>query len=800
MRSFLFDLRHGLRGLTRAPGFGAVAAATLALGIGATVAIFGVVDAALLRPLPYPAPERLLRVGQLHPVKNADGVGCSYMDYRDLRERNRSFESLGGMLLTSAVIGGSESAEQVDAAYVSTELFAALGMEPIAGRLFRGDEDREGGPSRVVLLSKSLWTARYGGDRSVLGRKILLDGVPYEIVGVVPDDEMELENAGVLAPLVNQAFPSRSGRALDLVGRLRPGVTAAQARDEMAAIGEALAREYPEENGGFSVVVSPLHEALLGSRRPALLVLAGAVGLLLFIACANAANLLLARGASRRRELSVRAALGAGRGRLVRQLLAEAAALGLVGGAGGLAVASGLLAAIRSMVGETVPRIASARLDGRAIAFAAAASAATVLLFGSLPAFTAAGRAIAAGLVSAARGTGGERSRALDALVLVQTALCVILLVVAGLLAGSYARLSATNPGLRPERVLTARLALPRGVYKEDAARRTAFLERAIARIGELPGVRAAGLTGWLPSRQSMTMSLTAEGHPRLSRAQSPQTELREVSSGTFAALGIPLLEGRGFADSDRADSAPVAVVNRKLAEAMWPGRSAVGMHVFLFADRVEREVVGVVGDVRRMDRAAATPAQLYVPVAQDPLFIGVFAVVRAEGEPRALAASVGRAVRELDPGVAVSDVRTMEEILSGNLSEPRFRATIVALFAAAALLLASIGLYGVIAYTVTRRRYEIGVRIAMGATPSEILCLFLRGGMRLAAAGAAAGIVGAIAATRMLAGLLYGVRPLDPATFAGAVIVLMLVSLVATAAPARRAAATDPIQALRAN
>ena len=800
MRSFLFDLRYGLRSLTRAPGFATAAAATLALGIGATVAIFGVADAALLRPLPYPDPERLLRVGQLHPVKNADGVGCSYMDYRDLRDRNRSFESLGGMLLTSAVLGGSESAEQVDAAYVSTELFSALGMEPIAGRLFREEEDREGGPSRVVLLSKNLWMARYGGNRSVLGRKILLDGVPHEIVGVVPDDEMELENAGVLAPLVNQAFPSRSGRALDLVGRLRPGVTAAQARAEMAAIGEALAREYPEEDGGFSVVVSPLHEALLGSRRPALIVLAGAVGLLLLIACANTANLLLARGTARRRELSVRAALGASRGRLVRQLLGEAAALGLVGGAGGLAVASGLLAAIRGMIGATVPRIASARLDGRAIAFAAAASAATVLLFGSLPAFTAAGRAIAAGLSSASRGAGGERSRALDALVLVQTALCVVLLVVAGLLAGSYERLSTTNPGLRPERVLTARLALPRGVYKDDAARRTAFLERAIGRIGRLPGVAAAGLTGWLPSRQSMTMSYSAEGHPRLSRAQSPQTELREVSSGTFAALGIPLLEGRGISDADRADSAPVAVVNRRFAEATWPGRSPIGMHVLLFVDQVEREVVGVVGDVRRMDRAAATPAQMYVPLAQDPLFIGVFAVVRTEGEPRVLAPSIARAIRELDAGVAVSDVRTMGEVLSGSLSEPRFRATLLAFFAAAALLLASIGLYGVIAYAVTRRRYEIGVRIAMGATPSEILRLFLRGGMRLAAAGAGAGILGAIAATRMLGGLLYGVRPLDPATFAGAVAVLHLVALAATAVPARRAAATDPIQALGAS
>jgi putative ABC transport system permease protein len=384
--------------------------------------------------------------------------------------------------------------------------------------------------------------------------------------------------------------------------------------------------------------------------------------------------------------------------------------------------------------------------------------------------------------------------------VLFQTALCVVLLVAAGLLGGSYVRLSRTNPGFSPERVLAANISLPRGVYNRDPARRTALLERVAARVQALPGVRAAGLTGWLPSKGSMTMSFTPEGHPALSRAESPQAELREITSGTFAALGVPVLAGRGIRDGDRADSTPVIVLNRRLAEKLWPGRSAVGRHVTLFVDKVEREVVGVVGDVKRLDRGAQSPDQLWVPLSQDPLFIGVWLLARAEGDPVGLAASIEKVVHELDPGVAVSQVETMSRVLSGTVAEPRLRTALIGFFAAAALVLASIGLYGVIAYAVTRRRYEIGVRVAMGATPREILNLFVKGGLRLAAVGIAAGVLGAAAATRLLAGLLYGIRPLDPATFAAAALLLLAVSTVATVLPARRAAATDPLQALRSD
>ena len=798
MGSFLADIRYGLRGLARSSGFALVAVATLALGVGSTVAIFSVVDAVLLKPLPYREPDRLVRLGSFHPAKNANGIGVSYMDFRDWQARARSFEGLGAGLFSPVVLGASEGAMRVDAAWISTEVLPALGIEPVLGRQFRPEEDREGGPSRVAILAESTWKTRFGKDPAAIGRKVSIDGIPYEIVGVVPDDALFLDGAGLLLPLVNQAFPNRSGRALDAVGRLKPGVTVGGAAAEMEAIGQALAREYPEENAGFSVQVRPLREALVGYRRSALLVFCGAVVLLLLIACANTANLLLARGASRRRELAVRAALGASRARLARQLLAEAGALALVGGAGGLAVAEFLLAAIQKMASGSVPRIETAALDARSVLFALAASGATAVLFGLAPALLGSGHAMAAGLRLSGR-SGGERSRTLDGLILVQTSLCIVLLVAAGLLGQSYVRLSSTDAGLRPENVLAAAVSLPRGSYR-DQARRTAFLLRLADRIGALPGVRAVGLTGWLPARGSMTMSFSPEGHPKLSRAQSPQAELREISSGTFSALGIPLLAGRGISDGDRTESAPVVVINRQLAERLWPDEPAVGKHITLFLDNTPRRVVGVVGDVRRLDRGGESPSQLYVPLSQDSLFIGIWTVVRAAGDPQALAGAVEKTVRDLDPAVAVSNVKTMRQILAGSVAEPRFRTVLVGFFAGAALLLAAVGLSGVVAYAVSRRRYEIGVRMAVGATPAEVLRLFVGSGMRLTAIGAGAGTVAAAGAARLLGGLLFGVRPWDPATFAAAILVLLSVAALASYFPARRAAATDPLAALRAD
>jgi putative ABC transport system permease protein len=490
---------------------------------------------------------------------------------------------------------------------------------------------------------------------------------------------------------------------------------------------------------------------------------------------------------------------GPRRRRLAGQLLAEGCALALLGGAGGLAVASGLLDGIRRLAPGSMPRIEAIQLDVRAVFFALAATGLTVLLFALLPAWSASRHAVAAGLQRASRGGGGESAGPLHGMILLQTALCVVLLVAAGLLGGSYLRLSRIDPGFSAQRVLSFTVSLPRGAYREPAVR-TAFLDRLIESVRALPGVGAAGLVGWLPGKGSMTVSFSAEGHPRLSRAQSPQGEIRGVSPGTFEALRIPILEGRGVTANDRSDSPPVIVLNRQLASRLWPGRSAIGRHVTIFADKREREVVGVVGDIRRLDRAGVTPDQMWVPSAQDPIWIRTSAVVRSAGDPTALIASIEGAARRLDPGVALSDIQTMGQVLSGSVAEPRFRTILIGFFAAAALALASIGLYGVIAYTVARRRYEIGVRIALGATPREILRLFVGRGIRLAGIGAVAGILCALAVTRLLAGLLYGVRPSDPITFAGATALLLGVAFLASLLPARRAASTDPLTALRSD
>jgi len=797
MRSFVADLRYALRGLARNPGFAAVAAATLALGIGSSVAVFGVADAVLLRPLPYRAPESLVRVGSFHPTKSPDGVGASYMDFLDWRNRSRSFENLSGIMTGSAVLGDAGSAARVPAAWVSWDLPSALGLRVAAGRIFRPDEDRDGATSAVALLSQPLWASRYGSDPSVVGRRILVEGAPHVVVGIVAGDGLVLDGAGVLLPLVEQAFPNRSGRPLDVVGRLRPGTSAAAARAEMEAIGRALQREYPESNAGFEVALRPLHESLLGDRRPALLVLAGSVAILLLIACANTANLMLARGAARRHELALRVALGAGRRRLIRQLLTEALVLASIAAGAGLVTGGLLLSEIRRLLASSAPRIAEASVDPRVAAFAVLCAAATIVLAGILPALSASHRAIEDGLRTSSRGGPADSSRTLDALILVQAALCLVLLVGAGLLGRSYLALSRADVGLEPAGVLSVRLTLPSATYPSGPTR-TAFLRRTAAGAEALPGVRAAGIAGSLPGQAGMTVSYSAEGHPRLSRARSPQAEIRLISEGTLPALGIAVLEGRGISDGDREGSAPVVLVNRRLAARLWPGASALGRHVTLFSDGLERRVVGVVGDVARLDRNAQTADQLYTSFAQDRLFSGASLVLRSDADPARLAPAVERLIASLDPGVAVSDVRPLTEVLSGNVVEPRFRMVLVGGFAAAALLLAGIGLYGVIAYGVARRRAEIGIRIALGATPSSIRSLFVGRALRLAGLGTAAGIAAAIPAARLLSGLLYGVAPADPATLAASSGLLVAVAAFAALIPARRAAATNPLDALR--
>ncbi|MDQ2871021.1 MAG: ADOP family duplicated permease [Acidobacteriota bacterium] len=801
MISFLRDLRIAVRTLSRSSGFTFLAVGILALGIGAGVSIFSVVDAVLVKALPYPAPERLVRVGSLHRLKNAIGIGASYADYLDWRTRSRSFERLGGFVTGPAIVTVRGAATRTDAAWAAPDALAALGIRPIAGRLFTEEEDRAGGRLHVALISEDLRASSFGSQPLSRGLTLVVEGTTYEVVGVIPKEPLLLENARVVLPLYNVWYENRSGRAIDVVGVLKRRATIQRARAEMGEVARSLEREYPEADRGFGIAVVGLRESLFGDLAPVLRVLSGAVLLLLLIACANVANLLLARGSARRRELAVRAALGASAGRLARHLFAETLAIALAGAGAGVVVAEGLLSLVRSLAEESSPRIAAAAIDARALGFAAGAALCTAVLFGLVPALSGARRAIFEGIGASGRSPSGgrERSRALDALVLVQTALCLMLLVGAGLLGGSYLRLSRTETGIASENVLSLSVAVSAG-GQGDAGSQARFFRRAIERVKSLPGVRQAAAASTLPGEGSMTLSFWPEGHPRLSRAQSPQAEIRGISPGFPETIGMPILAGRGFTEADREDSAPVIAVNRAFAAHYWPGADPIGKRIMTFSDRRERTVVGVVGDVRRLDRGGAAAEGMFLPLAQDASLPrrGVNLVLRTAGNAAAGAAEVERAIHELDPAVAVWGARTMRDVLSRAVAKPRFRTVLVGLFAASALLLACAGLYGVISYGVARRRYEIGVRIALGATPSGVLRIFLARGFRLAAAGVVVGSLGALAAGRLLSGLLYGVHPADPATYAGAAALLLVVSFAASLVPAMRAAGTDPLTALR--
>ena len=803
MTSFLRDLRLAARTLSRSPAFTALAVGILALGIGASVSIFSVVDAVFVKPLPYPRAGSLVRVGSFHPVKNADGIGASYADYLDWRSRSRSFEALGGFMTGSVVVRVRGTAIRTAAAWAAPELLAVMGMRPVAGRSFDAGDDGPGGHLHVALISEDFQRSSFGAAPLESGSTLLVDGTPFEVIGVVPSDGLLLDKAGVVLPLYNAWYENRSGRAVDVVGRLRSGVTVAKARAEMAGIARSLEREFPEADRGFGISVVPLHESLFGDLAPVLRVLSGAVALLLLIACANVGNLLLARGSVRKRELSVRAALGAGLGRLARHLFAETLVIALAAGALGAVAAGGILSLVRSLGEETAPRIAGAAVDGRALAFAGAAALFTTLLFGVAPAMAAAREAVAdrTGGWTRSGGPGREGSRALDAFVLLQTALCLVLLVAAGLIGGSYLRLARTDPGFSGREVLAVSVSLARG-GRPDAVGQAAFFERAVARVKALPGVAAAAAVSGLPGEGSMTLSFWPEDHPRLSRAQSPQAEIRSMLPGLPDVIGMPILAGRGFTDADRADSAPVLLVNRAFAARYWPGKDPIGKRVMPFSGRVERTVVGVVGDVRRLDRSGAAAEAMFFPLTQDPFLPmrGATLVVRPTAKAPANAAQIERAIHEVDPGAAVWGARTMGDVLSRAVAKPRFRTVLVGAFAGAALLLVCSGLYGVISFGVTRRRSEIGVRMALGASPRGVLGFFLARGVRLAAGGVLLGSAGALAFGRLLAGFLYGVGPADPATYAGAAVLLLGVSAAASLVPALRAASTDPLEALRSD
>ena len=811
------DLRYAFRSLRQNSGFTVLTALTLALGIGATSAIFSVVRGVLLRPLAYQRPEEVMLV---HTRLEGTPRGeLSLPEYWDLREQARSFTRVAAYASGSLTLTGSGTPERLQAGYVTADAIPLLGVSPARGRAFDAEEDLPGAPP-VVLMSDGLWRRRFGADPDIVGRTLLLDDAPTTVLGVMPPGfqlpshhagpAMELWTLLQLDPAVDRS--ERGWHQLTVVGRLGPRVTPAAADREISGLMAGMLARYPNEyQPDFAGSVSPAAEELVGDIRPVILVLMGAVGLLLLIACANVASLFLARAEARQREMAVRAALGARTGRIVRQLLTESALLATGGGLLGLLLSVWAVRALVAAAPPTLPRLDAIEVDGWVLAFTALTTLSTSVLFGLAPALRAARPDLFRALTEGGRGgsAGASRQRLRRGLVVSQIALSLVLIISAGLLIRSFARMRAVDPGFVAEQLLTARIELSPVRYRSNEQVR-AFYERLVRRAVPRPGVRSAAVVKALPMMQLELgdWSFVREGRHSLPPKPSEWSMAywQAASPEYFETMQIPLLQGRGLEAADRLGSPGVVVINRTLASRVWPDGDAVGQRILLGGgpvDSVWRTVVGVVGDVRHRGLDAEPRPEIYLPHAQFPAGTGpalrtLRVVLRSEGDPTALTGPLRAALSELDPDIPLSDVRTMEEALGDRAAQRRLTMLLVGSFALLALTLGAVGVYGVMAHLVMQRHREIGIRIALGALPREILGLVLSQGLWLTGAGIALGLLGAMASTRLLAGLLFGVEPTDLATFLATATTLATVAIAAAFLPALRATRTDPITALR--
>jgi putative ABC transport system permease protein len=805
----LDDLRLAARVLRKNLGFVAVAVLTLALGIGANTTIFSIVNGVLLRPLPYATPQRLVDVYELRAGRRGTVSAPDYVDWRD---QNKAFEGLAAINPGSsfALSSGAGPAEQIAGASVTPNLFGILGVRPMLGRDFLSAEGVPG-QTHVALLGHGLWQRRFGGDPAVVGHSIRVDGESYEVVGVMPPGSVYPREAELWEPLAfstKELQTQRGAHYLEVVGRLRDGTTLAAAQAEMSSIAGRLARAYPDTNRDSDALLLPLHEALVGSVSPALRILLGAVGLVLLIACTNVASLGLARARQRERELAVRVALGASRFRLVRGVLAESLLLGLAGGLLGLAVASWSLPLLRTLQPGDIPRLDEVRIDATVLAFAALASLVAALLSALLPAWQIASRPeLQESLRSEGRGlTAGHRARrSRFGLVVAEMALAVTLLAGAGLLARSFVTLVKVNPGFEPAHTLSFSTSLPDARYgKPEQA--DAFYAELLDRLRALPGVTSAGAVFGLPlSGFRFGISAYELDGRKLASGEDDRlsTQVRIATPDYFRAMGLEVVKGRVFTDADRAGSPPVIVVNEAAARLLWPGKDPIGRSLTvgttmgLGRGRLGGEVVGVVRNAKDFGLEADVRPETFVCHPQFPVgFMSV--VLRAAGDPSALTRAAIAQLAALDPEVPAFDVRTMDQRVAESVAKPRFYLLLLAAFSALALLLAAVGIYGVMSHAVGERRREIGVRMALGARPGEVSALVVRQGMATATLGAGLGLVGALAGARLLRTLLFGVGPTDAVALTAAVAVLVAVALFACYIPARRAARTDPVEVLR--
>ena len=801
LEALLQDIRYGARVLGKHRGFTAVAVLTLALGIGANTAIFSAVFAVLLRPLPFPDSERIVSLEGVNPSKGVADSNMSVPDFAEWQAHGHALEQLAGFVTGGSLLVTGEEAERVRGTSVTADFFPLFRTDPLRGRALQADDARKDAPP-VAVLSHGLWQRRYGGDPNVVGKQIMVGRESTTVVGVMPPPFNYPARTEIWLPLtLDPAAERRDNRYLEVVARLRPDATLAQAQAQLDAVNSRLAQSYAETNSGWSVKLTNLRERLVGNMRAPLLVLLGAVAFVLLIACANVANLLLARATSRRKEFAVRDALGASRARIVRQLLTESLLLSLAGGAAGLLLSLWLTQLLISLIPADTPRFDEIGPDARVFGFALGVSVITGLLFGLAPALQASRTDRNEALKEGGRtgSDGARRNRVRSLLIVSEIALSFMLLAGAGLLVRSFLRLRDVNPGFNPAGVLAMRLSASGPQYPAGPARAELY-RQALERIESLPGVESAGAVLSLPlggDTFNVGRSFIREGRPATPEESAGASYL-VVTPGYFRALQIPLVTGRTFAGQDTGNSPMVVIVGETMARRFWPGESPVGKRITIWRDeKFPREIVGVVGDTRSQP-GESPGAQMYVPYAQDPNWGSLSLVIRSSADPASLTAPVRNEVHSLDKSIPVYNVRPMSDVVAASLAERRASALLVGAFALLALLLALVGIYGVTAYYVTQRTHEIGVRMALGAQPRHVLGLVMGQSLRLTVAGLVLGLCGGLALTRALESLLYGVRPTDPATFAAAAALLGAVALLACLLPARRATKVDPLIALR--
>jgi len=802
MLELVRDLRYGARSLAKSPGFAAVAVLTLALGVGANTAVFSLINAVLLRPLPYDDPDRLVLVWESAPFFGLADSPVAPANYADWKARSRSFEQMGALEDRSYRLTGEGAPEVVEGAVVTPEVFYALRTRPAIGRVFRDDDNRVGAP-KVVVLSDSFWRRRFGADPGVIGRTLTLNDEKHTIVGVLapgtePPAEYSDAPGDLWTPLgsayTREELAARGRHNWMVIARLKPGVTLAQANAEMKSIGASLAREYPDTNEKVGAFVAPVREHFVGSNRRIMFMLLGTVALVLLIACSNLANLLLSRAANRGREVAVRAALGAGTRHLLRQFLAESLLVCAAGSALGIVLAMTTFGFLAHLAPGAMAGLKSLTIDGRVLSFALAIAAATTLAFGLVPLLDLRRLDVNTSLKQGGRTQTASGSRRLRALLISsEVALAFVLLTGAGLLIRTCAQLRSVNVGCRTANLLTLRLTIPEG--HRGQGRMLAYERELLRRVRAVPGVISASLTNHIPLAVKGDISgVGAEGHDASERFQCRS---RTAAPGYFKTMGIPLLRGREISEQDVEGAPYVALINNTLAKMLWPDQDPIGRRL-IFSSDAQAQIVGVVGDVHQAGLDVPPQPEFYVSAWQ-AMYGSVSLAIRTKAAPESISGAVRRAIWAVDPDQPITDVATMDEILDREVFSRKMQMILLASFAGLALALAAVGLYGVLAYQVGRQIPEIGLRMALGATPGDVLRRVVGRGIGLAALGTAVGLLGAMALSRYIQSLLFGVKATDPATYAGVATVLLAAAAAASYLPARRATRVDPIAALRA-